>query len=162
IKSFTLTVTGTQKEIMDYAESVSSWSGLYNPAGERLSFQSSFPTMKGQSISWNFAERSNNPIEWENGVYTFKVLKDRLYVGRSQFGDFDDDPGNFPTEDIEVGYLIKDGNTAVTMIGSGAAESYTIHTLDGVKVLDNGTADDLLDIPAGIYIINGKQTVLRK
>lgn len=163
IKSVTLTVTGTQKMIMDYADSPAKWSGLYNPAGEKLILADFFPGLDGQSITWNIKENPNYPIEWVDGVYTFRVLKEKIYVGRgAAFGDYDEDPGNFPTEDIEVGYVIKDGNTAVTMLGTGASESYTIYTLDGVKVLDSGSADELLLVPAGVYIINGKQTVLRK
>lgn len=54
-----------------------------------------------------------------------------------------------------------DGTTGVLTIGSDACGMWTVHTLQGVKVLSTDNYDAIRALPAGIYVVNGVKVGIR-
>lgn len=131
---------------------------LYGPDGVQIKLKSSYPTLVTNGIKWILEGPKNTPIEWVDGSYTFKILKNTVYVG------IDDTlpEGNWPNEDFAVTYVVKNNSTGVAIIGIEAADAYTVYTLDGKAMLLNAPAEKLIDLPNGLYIINGKKAIIRK
>lgn len=92
---------------------------------------------------------------WENGAYTFSIAKGILCV--DQFED-DVKTGNF--DGLTVVYNVQ-SNSSVTVLGLEAADTYTVYTLAGVKVVEGAKADALLDLAPGFYIINGSKVLVK-
>ncbi|MDE6811417.1 MAG: hypothetical protein K2J15_03615, partial [Muribaculaceae bacterium] len=133
--------------------------GLYNPDGQLLKFASSTPSgYMTKSLTWSLTENPNKPIEWVDGTYEFRIPAYSLWIDADEYFS----PANFPTEDIVVSYVLKNGITGVAMIGVESADSYNVYTLDGKVVLLNATSDQMIDLAPGMYIINGKQAIIRK
>ena len=44
---------------------------------------------------------------------------------------------------------------------AGEETSWTVYNMTGVKVLDTENAEDLNNLPKGIYIINGNKVIVR-
>ncbi|MDE6810970.1 MAG: hypothetical protein K2J15_01320 [Muribaculaceae bacterium] len=155
IPSVTVTATGNAR-MLDYNNPVG---GLYDPEGNLMKFRSSYPTRSGASLIWDFIDPYTSKVEWTEGEYTFKLPAHSLYVNMQgmNFGQ-----GNFPSEDINVLYILRDGTTRVTVAGAEAAHSYTVYTTDGKLIAAGATGDLLLTLPEGIYIINGKKVKLTR
>ena len=43
----------------------------------------------------------------------------------------------------------------------GEEENVTVYNTQGIRLLDNAPAEELKNLPAGLYIINGKKTLIR-
>lgn len=137
---------------------------LYNPEGQKMVFQSNYPKIynNGPSFVWSLEESPKKPQTWNDGTYTFKIDKNTIYINvyADEVSDFMDP--TWPEEDIVVNYILKNGVTAVAIVGVEAADSYNVYTLDGKVVLLNGSADQMIDLTPGLYIINGKKAYIRK
>ncbi|MDE5772924.1 MAG: hypothetical protein K2H86_00520 [Muribaculaceae bacterium] len=132
---------------------------LYDPEGNQVNLQYT-PKIQGNKLIWNLDEFPSKPVEWVNGDYTFRVEKNTIWVNLGFWDDGFD--ANFPTEDIVVTYVLKDMSSAVAVVGIEAADSYTVYTTDGKTVAVNATSDVLSELPAGLYIINGKKARICK
>lgn len=111
---------------------------------------------------FGYGPNSTSPTEWENGQYTFTIEPGFLMIDNGYF--IDEEEGNF--KGLEVTYILNDptlpGSTNVTLVGTEAAESYDVYTLDG-KVVALGVApENMGSLGEGIYIINGKKVKVRK
>lgn len=67
---------------------------------------------------------------------------------------------DYKTLELTLTYLGEE--TGISDVAGENAEGYTAVTLQGITVLRGATATDVDRLPAGIYIINGKKTVVRK
>lgn len=109
------------------------------------------------NFTWTFGSAGT---VWADGTYTFTVAKGKIGVDMGWCDEWDGD-GNF--EGLTAVYTVKDSTVSgVTLIGAESAETYTVHTLGGSLVKDSVTASGLLDIQPGLYIVNGKKTIIRK
>lgn len=50
-------------------------------------------------------------------------------------------------------------NNGIVMPGTDLDGHYVVYTINGVKVLDTYNADEVENLPAGLYIINGKKVI---
>lgn len=155
-KMSTVKLTVTNANSVDYDTNPGK---LVNPDGETVILKSSFPKVEGNSIIWTIEGSASKPIDWKNGTYTFTIAKNSIWVNMSSDTTAE---GNFPEEDIVALYIIKNTGVGVAVIGVEAADSYTVYTLDGKAVLINGTAEQLVELENGFYIVNGKKAIVRK
>lgn len=133
---------------------------LYGPDNNQITFYPSTAAYIGtRGLKWTFGDPKAKPIEWVDGTYTVKFPAKSVYVNLQQ-GMVSE--GNWPAEDLSITYVVKSRNTAVSIVGIEAADAYTVYTLDGKAVLVNGSADQLIELEAGFYIINGKKALVRK
>lgn len=154
IKRVTITIGGYVR-LLDYAYTPGA---LYGPDGNALSFQSRYATVSGNELIWKFDEKWNNRIDWVPGEYTFKLPRNTINI--NCWADAGIEP-DFPEEDINILYILKDGVSGVCVTGIERADSYTVYTLDGRVVAVNGPSDVLLTLPEGFYIINGKKACVK-
>lgn len=56
---------------------------------------------------------------------------------------------------------LENDDTAVEELFGDKGETLDVYTADGVKVLENGNADDVKALAKGLYIINGRKVILR-
>ena len=62
---------------------------------------------------------------------------------------------------ISATYVIANsGVEAVEVLGE--ANVYNVYSINGIAVVVNGKADDVKNLPAGLYIINGQKVMIRK
>ncbi|MDE5774354.1 MAG: hypothetical protein K2H86_07865 [Muribaculaceae bacterium] len=118
-------------------------------------FGSSYPKLGTNTLTWTFKA----DVETAIGEYTFTLKK--MTVGCDVDLERGAEP-NFPAEDIVVTYIVKTDLTGVALIGIEAADSYNVYTLDGKAVLLNANVDAVVELAAGVYIINGKKVIIRK
>lgn len=52
--------------------------------------------------------------------------------------------------------------TSISEIEVEEPEHWTVYTMMGIKVLDTNDKGELGNLPAGLYIINGKKVAIRK
>lgn len=60
--------------------------------------------------------------------------------------------------------IANDGHVGVNDIlegENGEAVSFEVYNLQGIRVLSNASADDVRNLPAGIYIVNGKKVAIK-
>ena len=127
---------------------------LITPAGEQIKCNT--PSMPvPNELVYTFG---NKNTEWVNGTYTLKIAAKMIAVdmGYLDYGD----EGNSPV--IEAAYHLEDQALGVALIGVGAADSYTVYTLDGKVVKVDAAIEELKELEPGLYIINGKKAYLRK
>lgn len=155
IKSLTITLEGDIR-MVDYPGTPGA---LYAPNGKALGFESSYAKVNGASLTWIFKEKKRYPIDWQPGVYTFRLIRNTINV--NCWCDEGIAPC-WPEEDITVLYVLKDDLTAVSITGAEAAESYTVYTTDGRAVAVAAPGEVLTTLPEGIYIINGKKAYIKK
>ncbi len=60
----------------------------------------------------------------------------------------------------EYQYEVK-GSVGVETIGDGLSDNNTVYTFNGIRVLENASADRVKTLPAGFYIINGRKVAIR-
>lgn len=65
------------------------------------------------------------------------------------------------TGDTEIAVKAGDVTTGVDDVTGDSDTSVTVYNLQGIKVVDNGTEADVNNLPAGLYIVNGKKTFVR-
>ena len=128
---------------------------LVDPNGNVVPWQSKYVGPAGNqrnTIEWVI---NSGYTDWQSGTYTFTLKAHSVAI--NSFAD-EVDP-QFPEEDIEVVYNM---TTGVALVGVGAADSYTVYTVDGKAVLVNGTLEQVAELVEGLYIVNGKKALLRK
>lgn len=71
---------------------------------------------------------------------------------------------------VYAGDKLSDGKTSnevlfdtdgVDSIGSDSDDTFTVYNLQGILIIDSGTRADLMKLPEGVYIINGKTQLLK-
>lgn len=99
---------------------------------------------------WNQLQQ-NLPQEYtEAGKYEiFYPANSFLFNGSTEIG----------SPEFTLTWLI--GDVAVDELYGEAGSTLNVFTVDGVKVLENGNADDIKGLAKGLYIINGKKVILR-
>ncbi|MDE6295202.1 MAG: hypothetical protein K2M03_03975, partial [Muribaculaceae bacterium] len=155
IRQVTITVGGYLR-MLSYAYTPGA---LYGPDGNALTFESRRAVVTGNQLTWKFNESRSNPVKWEAGEYTFKLPRNTINI--NCWEDVGIEP-DFPEEDINVLYILKDDITGVAVSGIERADSYTVYTLDGRAIAVDASSDVLLTLPDGIYIINGKKAHLTR
>ncbi|MDE6810969.1 MAG: hypothetical protein K2J15_01315 [Muribaculaceae bacterium] len=158
MKTLTLEITPDIGYInmIDYERPVG---GLWGPNGRELQFESSYAKIDGNKIIWSFKQHPRYRFDWVAGEYTFKLRKNTINV--NSFSGEGVAPV-FPDEDINVLYILTEDLTGVAVTGIEAAQSYTVHTLDGRLLAADASSDFLLSLPRGVYIINGRKACLSR
>ena len=67
------------------------------------------------------------------------------------------------TDDTNIS-IANDGHVGVNDIlegENGEAVSLEVYNLQGIRVLSNASAADVRNLPAGIYIVNGKKVAIK-
>lgn len=127
-----------------------------------------YPDGEGMLIrNYQFEPVNADPSDWNSAyisqVYTFKepltakgAYKLEIPAGFFNLGwDFD----VVEVDAITVVWTVGDN---VGVSGAFAETEFNVFTVDGKVVLTNGTAAQLDELGAGLYIINGKKVMLRK
>ncbi|MDE6271583.1 MAG: hypothetical protein K2M31_01070 [Muribaculaceae bacterium] len=108
-------------------------------------------------LTWKFGTGST---VWPDGEYVFTVAPNKVGVNMGFEDDWDSsDECNFPG--LTAIYHV-DTLSAILLVGAEPAATYTVVTLDGKVVKSNVALSELHDLESGIYVVNGKKTVLRK
>ena len=77
------------------------------------------------------------------------------------FSGWSEYPSTMPAHDVEVNGTVHEEGT-VSVIGVNAGEYITVYTIDGVLIYNNVKASDMKErLTPGIYIVNGKKTIIR-
>ncbi len=130
---------------------------LTMPDGTVLKKNSPY-TSNIDQFKWTFGTATTN---WTDGTYTFTVIKGKIGIDMGWADEWDGEEGNF--DGLTAVYKVQDSSVmGVTLIGVEAADSYTVYTLSGAVVKENVKAEGLLDLEPGLYIVNGKKTIVRK
>lgn len=123
---------------------------VFDPNSPKTNFKNNFV--------WNFG---NKQTEWPEGEYIFTIAPGKIFV---DMGWAEDHPegteGNFPG--LTAIYHVKGTSLSVVLVGVESADLYNVFTLDGKAVKVNAKAGELLDLTPGLYIVNGKKTIVRK
>lgn len=117
--------------------------------------QVTFAESEGTVFKFMFTEEGEeDPAEViaEDGVYTLTIKALMLIDGQ-----------NAVISDLPVitatYYIAGSGAKAAELV---EGDVYNVYTINGVKVISNGTASDLNALGAGLYIINGKKVLVTK
>lgn len=109
------------------------------------------PNLTSNSASFSFVV-----ADWAPGTYTLNIPKG-LFCINNPYWEEEDGTGN--VQAITASWTI--GNTPSGVEVNGADATITVFSIDGVKLLENAPAEELDNLPAGLYIVNGKK-VIRK
>lgn len=93
-----------------------------------------------------------SPVKPADGEYILH-LENGLFSGM-----FNDEFTN--SVSYEYWYEVK-GSVGVERIEDAISDSNTVYTFNGIRVLENASADRVKALPAGFYIINGRKVVIR-
>lgn len=98
-----------------------------------------------------------NLSELEDGVYTIKVP-----TGLVSMQQGEDRMTYLANPAYEFNVIIGEGVSGVKIENAVNDGRIVVYNLQGVKILDTVNAEDLGKLAKGLYIINGKQTMVRK
>ena len=100
----------------------------------------------------DFENESYDPIT-EKGTYKLVIRALAL------FNDEDEVTATLPV--IEATYVIAtSGVEAIEAIDK--ADVYNVYNMNGIQIVKNGKAEDVKNLGAGLYIINGQKVLIRK
>lgn len=71
------------------------------------------------------------------------------------------DPNQHPLATLTVDYEANDVETDIEGM-EAASELYRVYSLQGILLLDGVRAERVAELPAGLYIVNGKKVYIRK
>lgn len=94
------------------------------------------------------AIKVSEPIT-KNGTYILEV-EDGFFVDRN----------NNEVKGITLKYVVEN-ETGIEEIIAGGETNWVVYNMTGVKVLDTEDAEDLNNLPKGIYIINGNKVIVK-
>lgn len=130
-------------------------------------YQQSFISLKNTNYEWLWVKDVTPVADAE--CATFKITFDTAGIASHKLHTY--------TLEIREGCFTLDGAQASPQIsqkytyvpaGSGVGEfeaadngKYNVYTIDGKVVLKNAEADQLKSLNKGLYIINGKKTIIR-
>ncbi len=141
---YPMSVGAPSATISKVVDGVETEVAVSNPAVENDFFE---PTV----YTFTFAE----PVK-ENGTYIFKVAK-------AAFCDFEYDESmgqsSHASDVIAYTFIVNNGTVKVEAIESDAASD--VFSVDGRVVLRNASAADVKNLPAGLYILNGKKVIVK-
>lgn len=108
-------------------------------------------------LTWRFGD---NSTVWPDGEYVFTVAPKMVGVNMGYEDDWaDGEECNF--QGLTAIYHV-DTASGILLVGAEPAASYTVVTLDGKVIKNNVSLSELHDLSSGVYVVNGKKTVLRK
>lgn len=104
-----------------------------------------------------------DPVVAEDMIFTFAVPQMKVDEGTNvtlsfeglEFGDGLDHSKELTAE---FGY---DSTTGIHDVADSVSDTVTVYNITGVCLLNNADRTALKSLPAGLYIINGKKTVLK-
>lgn len=155
---FTMTLTFPGTSSVSWANSVRA-----TLTNGNSTFEQSYPSMSGNKFTFVFGKKSKvtsdnfaeeNP-DWVNGTYELNIPANKLIVDYNPIHEYDE--GNVPA--ISDIYFVV--NAATSGVGTilNSANKGAIYDLDGRMVVSEGSEADLLSLPAGVYVINGKKYI---
>lgn len=109
---------------------------------------------------------ANHSLQHGTHVVITPVQRTGLIVKANDEAVSPDAEGRFVvpvTADTNIS-IANDGHVGVNDIlegENGEAVSFEVYNLQGIRVLSNATADDVRNLPAGIYIVNGKKVAIK-
>lgn len=109
---------------------------------------------------------ANHSLQHGTHVVITPVQRTGLIVKANDASVNPDAEGRFVvpvTADTNIS-IANDGHSGVNDIlegENGEAVSFEVYNLQGIRVLSNASADDVRNLPAGIYIVNGKKVVIK-
>lgn len=88
---------------------------------------------------------------------------DKVYYVVRAVGRNSGDTGNIYSDYTAPKYVdLPTSGICLTGVDAETADSYTVCNLQGVVMMTDATADEVLTLPAGLYIINGEKRVIVK
>lgn len=112
------------------------------------------------------APGANHSLQHGTHVVITPVQRAALIVKANDATVSPDAEGRFVvpvTADTNIS-IANDGHVGVNDIlegENGEAVSFEVYNLQGIRVLSNASADDVRNLPAGIYIVNGKKVAIK-
>lgn len=109
---------------------------------------------------------ANHSLQHGTHVVITPVQRTGLIVKANDEAVSPDAEGRFVvpvTADTSIS-IANDGHVGVNDIlegENGEAVSFEVYNLQGIRVLSNASADDVRNLPAGIYIVNGKKVAIK-
>lgn len=163
-KTYTYTLTPDGKTDV---ESLDEIIVAFPEAKTGVLYQQSFISLKNTNYEWLWVKDVTPVADAE--CATFKITFDTAGIASHKLHTY--------TLEIREGCFTLDGAQASPQIsqkytyvpaGSGVGEfeaadngKYNVYTIDGKVVLKNAEADQLKSLNKGLYIINGKKTIIR-
>ena len=129
------------------------------------------PKLYAEGISWNYVLESTTTKSDgamiamnQSALKTSEpLLGNGSYILEIPTGYFIDRNGN-SIEGITLRYTVKNDSglpAGIEDIIADGATNWTVYNITGVKVLDTDNAEDLSNLPKGLYIINGKKVLVK-
>lgn len=109
---------------------------------------------------------ANHSLQHGTHVVITPVQRTGLIVKANDASVNPDAEGRFVvpvTADTNIS-IANDGHSGVNDIlegENGEAVSFEVYNLQGIRVLSNASADDVRNLPAGIYIVNGNKVAIK-
>lgn len=122
---------------------------LTNPNGEEVHGASTYPAQRnGNQIVCTYKDSAKVTVDWIQGTWTFTINPNVVTVDSQPF------------EGLTAVYTIGT-HVGVEILGLEKAETYTVVSLDGKLLVNNGPASSLLSLTRGMYVINGKKVMVK-
>lgn len=156
-------------EIPDGIE-VIGWAAFGYCPVERLTLPASVKTIEGWAF--NFCNRlealillSPTPpwlnataITGEMGDYYYRIFN--IFVPNEYLEAYKEMWWEKNIENVHIYGLDRLAGVDGASIDGDSA--YTVYSLNGIRILDGGSKDELKSLPNGLYIVNGKKTLLQR
>lgn len=144
LKDFTIEFVGAKTAEINFATGIAvrSTDYRYNGVVESIEFDNS-----GENA---IAKISLKEALTNDGTYMLQAYPAAFLLDGCQ-----------SSPEIKVNYTV-DQNTGIEGVKADANGKYTVTNMAGITVLRNADAAALRNLPAGLYIINGKKTLLGK
>lgn len=151
LNSFKITYLNLSKKVTA-GHKITKWGDDYRKA--KLSI-----TFNGEDVTSNYEIK----YPTNGGTLTFTTKEGSELSGKgilrliADTGYFFCDNEALPN--IDYSFSTESDTTAI--IDVSEAEIYTVYTLDGIRIIKEASEAELKALPAGIYIINGKKSIIK-
>lgn len=139
--------------------------GLFEPyTGEPLNFEfdKGSDSRPLDSTEWTVVPGTRHPWKPQVGGHFCLLLSQGLYTGNYQ-SPIAGSSSQLVTSDPYRFYYYIEGNVSDVkeVLNSPETDCVDAYTLTGIRILKNAPKENLNNLPAGIYIVNGKKVIVK-
>lgn len=116
--------------------------------------RNTFAETEGIAYDFYFTPEGEEEVVCINEVGTY------LLTIKAMYAEVDGNQDDLPV--ITSYIIVSNEMTGVDITKAINADNYNVYTINGVKMINNGKAEDLRNLNTGIYIVNGQKVIIRK
>lgn len=135
---------------VDYSQIGLSYNGSYATLTINGGSEITLPEAELDWDIWNLAILSLGTKYTESGTYIVKIPAGYFLLGED---------GSRESSEINLVYTV--GANGISIVTADAQGLYNIYNVSGVKVKSTRNVDEINNLPAGIYIVNGKKLYIK-